>query len=316
MRPTVLLTGGFGNLGGRIAAALHESGNWNIRLASRTMRQAPLWAPNAKVVQIDLINNLGIEEACKNTSLIIHLAALNDREAVANPDMAEAVSGKGTQLLSEAAARANTKHFVFMSTAHVYGSPLVGKFSETSDTKCTHPYATSHLSGENAVAQFHQRGDFLGIRLRCANGYGFPQDKSANVWHALVNDLCKQAVELGSINLQTSGIQQRNFIPISDICTSIPHLVQLDQASLGDGLFNLGIEKSASVFEMATYIAHRSQALLGIDPPISRPQVTAQDNDSDLDFQINKLKLSGFTPMNDIDFEIDNLLRLCQDTRI
>jgi UDP-glucose 4-epimerase len=316
MRPTVLLTGGFGNLGGRIAAAMHESGNWDIKLASRTVRQAPLWAPSAKVVQIDLINNLGIEEACKNTSLIIHLAALNDREAAANPEMAEAVSGKGTQLLSEAAARAGTKHFVFMSTAHVYGSPLVGELSETSDTNCTHPYATSHLTGENVVAQFHHRGDFLGIRLRCANGFGFPQDKSANIWHALVNDLCKQAVELGSINLQTSGIQHRNFIPISDICAAIPHLIQLDQANLGDGLYNLGSAKSASVYEMANYIAHRSQAVLGIDPPISRPPVTPKDNGSDLDFQINKLISSGFTPVNNIDFEIDNLLRFCQETRI
>lgn len=315
MRPTVLLTGGFGNLGGRIAATLHESGNWNIRLASRTAHRAPLWAPSAEVVHMDLINNLGVEDACKDTSLIIHLAALNDREAAANPEMAEAVSGKGTQLLSESAARSGTTHFVFMSTAHVYGSPLVGELSETSATKCTHPYATSHLSGENVVAQFHQRGDFLGIRLRCANGFGFPQDKSANIWHALVNDLCKQAVEQGSITLQTSGIQQRNFIPISDVCASIPHFVRLDQAKLSDGLFNLGIANSTSVYEMAKYIAHRSQAVLGVDPPISRPQVTPEDNGSDLDFQINKLISSGFTPMNNIDFEIDNLLRLCQETR-
>ena len=315
MRPTVLLTGGFGNLGGRIAAAMHESGNWNIRLASRTMRHAPLWAPHAEVVHMDLTNNLGVEEACKKTSLIIHLAALNDREAAANPDMAEALLSKGTRFLSEAAARAGTTHLVFMSTAHVYGSPLIGEISETSDTKCTQPYATSHLSGENVIAQSHRRGDFLGIRLRCANGFGFPQDKSANIWHVLVNNLCKQAVEQGFITLQTSGIQQRNFIPIGDICASIFHLVRLDQAILGDGLFNLGITKSTTVYEMAKYIAHRSQAVLGIDPPISRPHVTAEDNGSDLDYQINKLISTGFTPMNNIDFEIDNLLRLCQESR-
>ncbi|NBW91923.1 MAG: KR domain-containing protein, partial [Actinobacteria bacterium] len=41
MSTSVLLVGGFGNLGGRIAHHLAEKSDCNIVLASRTKREAP-----------------------------------------------------------------------------------------------------------------------------------------------------------------------------------------------------------------------------------------------------------------------------------
>ena len=54
MSATVLLVGGFGNLGGRIAAHLHETADINLVLSSRFHRSAPQWAPDARVIQLDL----------------------------------------------------------------------------------------------------------------------------------------------------------------------------------------------------------------------------------------------------------------------
>ena len=82
MKPTVLLTGGFGNLGCRIAAEIHRSGDWNIRLATRSIRPSPLWAPAAEVVSLDLRSAAEIEIACTGVSVIIHLAKMLGRAVV------------------------------------------------------------------------------------------------------------------------------------------------------------------------------------------------------------------------------------------
>ena len=313
MKPVVLLTGGFGNLGCRIAAELHRSGNWSIRLASRTLRPSPPWAPDAEIIKLDLSTSSEIENACSGVSAVIHLAALNDRDAYANPDLAELVSGTGTQLLVQSAARAGVGRILFMSTAQVYGSPLEGSISESSPTKSTHPYGTSHLSGELAVKQAHERGQILGVRLRCANGFGFPLDISANIWHALVPDLCKQSTTTGKIILNSSGIQQRNFVPIDDIVNAVIHFLDIAPAKIGDGLFNLGGPRSYSLLEIAKIIADRSQVVLGHTPDISHKAANPADKHELLDFKIDKLIATGFSPKNNINFEIDNLLQLCKD---
>lgn len=313
MKPTVLLTGGFGNLGGRVASALHLSGNWNIRLASRTHTAPPIWAPDAATVKLDLLNRDDVELACSGVSAIIHLAALNDRQAAADPHLAEAISGAGTKLLTDAAARQGVDRFVFMSTTHVYGAQLQGIVTEKTPTVNTHPYATSHLSGEREVAKRHQGGDFAGIVLRCANGFGVPMDPAVNIWHVLVNDLCNQVAVDGSMTLRSSGLQERNFIPIADICSAILHFLHIDAHRVGDGLFNLGGPKSIAVLEMAQIIAERSRSVLNIDPPINRPHQTEQEVSIPLDYRIDKLLSTGFSCVNDINFEIDQLLKMCKN---
>ena len=310
MKPTVLLTGGFGNLGCRIAAEIHRSGDWNIRLATRSIRPSPLWAPAAEVVSLDLRNAAEIEIACTGVSAIIHLAALNDREAFANPELAELISGTGTQLLVQSASRAKVDRILFMSTAQVYGSPLTGTINELSPTHCTHPYGTSHLSGELAVKQAHESGDLLGIRLRCANGFGFPLDISANIWHALVPDLCKQSATTRKMHLNSSGVQQRNFLPVSDIAQAVIHFLHLPSSNIHDGLFNLGGPRSYSLIEMANMIAERSQAILGHTPDLTHAAQQPTDSHQQLDFKIDKLIASGFIPENNFNFELDHLLEL------
>ena len=313
MRPTVLLTGGFGNLGGRVASALHLTGNWNIRLASRTHLSPPAWAPDATVVNLDLLNPDQVDIACSGVTSIIHLAALNDRQAAVDPNLAEAISGAGTKLLTDAAAKHKVDRFIFMSTAHVYGSPLQGILTEESLTTNTHPYATSHISGEHAVAERHDKERFLGIRLRCANGFGYPMNPAVDIWHTLVYDLCKQVVATHQMTLRSSGLQQRNFIAVSDICAAILHFLELDATQVEDGLFNLGGSSSTTVLEMATVVAARAHAVLGITATIDRPSPSMNESVIPLDYRIDKLIATGFAPKNVVNEEIDRLLLMCAE---
>ena len=315
MRPVVLLTGGFGNLGGRVAAALHIQGLWDIRLASRSHTLAPAWAPLAEVIHLDVLDAADIARSCKGVTAVVHLAALNDRQAAHDPELAEAVSGRGTHALVNAAIENHVQRFIFMSTAHVYSSPLQGVITESTSTTNQHPYATSHISGEHAVAERHDKKEILGIRLRCANGFGYPMSPNVDIWHTLVYDLCKQVVETHKMTLRSSGLQQRNFIPVGDICAAILHFLQLDAAQVSDGLFNLGGLTSTTVFEMATVVAERAHAVLGIIATIERPHPSSDEPINALDFRINKLAETGFVPKNLINEEIDRLLLVCAENQ-
>jgi UDP-glucose 4-epimerase len=203
-----------------------------------------------------------------------------------------------------------------MSTSHVYGSPLEGTINESSSTHCTHPYATSHLAGEHVVQTKHEQGQLIGLRIRCANGFGFPLDPLVNIWHVLIYDLCRQVASHGSMTLNSSGVQRRNFIPVTDICGAMMHFLTLNQSEIGDGLFNLGGPISNSVLEMAEKVARRSSVVLGIDPQIFRPEVSPTENYGQLDYQISKLISTGFNPANNVDFEIDRLLTMCKELNL
>ena len=313
MKPVVLLTGGFGNLGGRIAAALHDHGGWDIRLASRSHTSAPAWAPLADVMHLDVLDAADVARSCKGITAVVHLAALNDRQAAQDPELAEAVSGRGTEALVNAALENNVQRFIFMSTAHVYSSPLHGVITETTPTTNQHPYATSHILGERAVAEHHNKERFLGIRLRCANGFGYPMNPEVDIWHTLVYDLCKQVVATHLMTLRSSGLQQRNFITVSDICAAIVHFLELDATQMADGLFNLGGLSSTTVLEMATVVAARAHAVLGINATIDRPSPSMEELVIPLDYQINKLIATGFVPKNVVNEEIDRLLLMCAE---
>jgi UDP-glucose 4-epimerase len=264
-------------------------------------------------MHLDVLDAADVARSCKGITAVVHLAALNDRQATHDPESAEAVSGRGTDALVSAAIENNVQRFIFMSTAHVYSSPLHGVITESTPTTNQHPYATSHISGERAVAEHHDKERFLGIRLRCANGFGYPMNPEVDIWHTLVYDLCKQVVATHRMILRTSGLQQRNFIPVSDICAAILHFLQLDAAQVSDGLFNLGGSSSTTVLEMATVVAERAHAVLGITATIDRPNPSTDESVIPLDYQIDKLITTGFVPKNVVNEEIDRLLLMCAE---
>jgi UDP-glucose 4-epimerase len=309
MKPTVLLTGGFGNLGGRITAAIAATSRWNIKLVSRSAVTAPLWAPDAEIIRFDLTSRPLDSTICDGVDAVIHLAALDDRAAKSNVELANDLSGNAMQYLIENATRFNVDRVLFMSTAHVYADSLIGNISEDSVTTSTHPYATSHMLGEQAL--INAESSITGIRIRCANGFGYPIDSRTELKNTLMNDLCQQVVQMGVITLRSSGTQPRNFVPFGDVAAATIHLLELDKTQLGDGLFNVGSTSSCSVLAMAHLVAERARQVLGVDCPIVRPESVEMTEPEMLNYSISKLLATGFSPSNSVDEEIDGLLRSC-----
>ena len=311
MSATVLLVGGFGNLGGRIAAHLSQFQNHQIVLASRKKQAAPLWVKDAQTIQLDVTDPTTFTNIPKSVNCIVQLAATNDVDSAQNPELARTVTTEGTASLLNAAIHNGIERFVYFSTAHVYGAPLQGTFTESSPTHAVHPYATTHLQAELAVGAAHERGEILGIRVRLSNGFGRPMTYEAADWRTLTSDLCRQAVLEKRMEMRTDGLQERNFITKTDIARAVQHLIALPKTDVSNGLFNLGGSGSQTLLAMANMIQERAQKKFGVEIPLHRPEPTNTDSQH-LNFDIHKLLNTGFMLTENALREIDDFLDMIE----
>lgn len=312
----VLITGGFGYLGGRIAVALTREAGFNIRLASRESHSRPTWLPEAEPVRIDLLNPETTPDVMRGIDAVVHLAAMNENDCVKDPSRALLVNGLGTHNILQAAIHAGVQRFVYFSTAHVYGAPLAGHITERTLPRPVHPYAITHHAAEDFVLAANDQGRITGIVVRLSNGIGAPTHPDVNRWTLLVNDLALQVAQTGRIVLRSDGLQRRDFVTLADVGRATGHLLGLDQGVIGDGLFNLGGEASLTVWEMAQRVAARACAINGITPRIERPEPGPEASAPDLMYDAGKLKATGFRLTGDIDGEIDNTLLMAVNGKV
>jgi len=310
MNTRVLLTGGLGYVGGRLALALHEAGYVVYCGTRRNGLSAPAWFPKMLMTNLDWDSIDSLSQACKGVDCVVHLAAMNEIESVHDPVGALQVNGLASLRLLEAAKLADVRRFIYFSTAHVYGSPLQGSIDETTLPRPIHPYAITHKVAEDFVLAMHDRKQIEGAVIRLSNGFGAPVTPDVHRWTLLVNDLCRQAVTTGELRLNSSGTQLRDFITLGDVASAVKHVIQLDAAQLADGLFNLGSGKTMSIFEMTKRVAARWKVLTGHEIAIVRP---AEDDLPPLvlNYRCDKLMATGFTLTSQVDCEIDDTLKLC-----
>jgi len=312
MTKSVLLTGGFGNIGGRFSSFLDASTGYNIRLSTRQKRDAPRWAPRADVVTCDLTQTDSLHVATQGVDTIFHLASLNDRECARDPDLAHRVNVIGTENLVMSAIRHGVKRIIYMSTIHVYGNPLVGEITEARQTNPSHSYGLTHLQAEQLLCSVSP--DIQSVIIRSGNGFGYPMTPDVDIWHIIVNDLCTQAVQQHTMTLNSPSNIQRNFVTLADICRGLLH-VDSDDLGLGRfSTFNLGSLRSRTLRQMADIVAQRCHEKFGLHVNIIE-SVQETDSATELEFNTSRLRQTGFSTTEDFEEEIDGILDMVKSRR-
>jgi UDP-glucose 4-epimerase len=311
----ILVTGGLGYVGGRIILHLLSLGNYEVYISTRrkTVETAGLF-PRGDVSIIDAAqledNNYFFPVIFDS---IIHLAGWNEIDSAKDPVSASEYNIISSLKLLRLAIKNNTKQFIYFSTAHVYGSPLQGNITEKSLARPIHPYAISHKGFEDFVLAARDKGEIDGIVLRLSNSFGAPVWPDVNRWSLLVNDLCKQAIRTGVLRLNSNGLQERDFIPLSDVAAATAFFLETEKTATGNGLFNLSGNCTLTVLEMTSIIKERCREILQKDIPVSLLSggVTGTGT-AHLQLRNDKLKALGFTPRLNTTEEIDNLLIFCK----
>lgn len=307
----ILITGGFGFVGGRLAQHLHQNG-CEVLLGTRSACPSPDWLFQAEVVQTNWRDGRSLEAICAEVDVVIQAAGMNAKDCARSPVEALEVNGLATARLLESACRVGVKKFVYLSTAHVYSGSLSGRLTEDACPRNRHPYATSHVAGENSVLGAYERGETEGVVVRLSNAFGAPAHRGVSCWMLLANDLCRQVVQTQKMVLYSSGSQQRDFLAMTEACHAIGGLATSDLDIGGTGIFNVGAGVSLSVLEMAVIIQHRCEVILGFEPEIQRP-ITARDEQKEpLYFESKYLPQKTKEIMQRNIDEIDSLLVYCQ----
>lgn len=307
-----LITGAGGYVGSRLWRHLLEMGHRSLKLAT----SKPIASPPSAVDAVDIVS-LGnfqerslLEAVCDGVTSIVHLAAPNEVESKRDPQRAIEVTVGGTLNLLEAAQRAGVRRFVYVSTAHVYGAPLRGHLTESCPTRPVHPYAITHRAAEDFVLAASTHRAIEGVVLRLSNAVGAPATADVQRWTLVANDLCRQAVSTKRIVLQSAGLQRRDFVPMADVCRAIQHFVELPSAELRDGLFNVGSGESIRVIDLAERIRHLAVLFLGVPVDIAAPPPAMGEREDELEFEIEKLRSTGFEFAGDLDQELLETLAL------
>ena len=311
MKHNILVTGGMGFVGGRVAQLLAKRGNFRVTLGSRTVQANPCWLVSAKVVEMDWSSQKSLTLACNGVDTVVHLAGMNDTDCLQDPVAALEINAVNTGRLMEAAKVADVKRVIYFSTAHIYGPSLEGEVDESTLPKGRHPYATSHRAAEDVVLAA-ANANMCSIVLRLSNGFGVPAHPEVNAWMLLMNDLCRQSVTLRRMTLRSTGLQRRDFVTLQDVSRVVEHMIDLPNHQIGNGLFNVGSGKSLRVIDMVELIQARCTKVLGYTPEIIRLQSTDVDKSPDLNYRIDKLLSTGFSLSGNPVLEIDEILRMCE----
>jgi len=301
----ILIVGGFGFIGGRLANHFSQSGH-QVVLGSRNESNPPVWLPKVEVAQIKWNDEDALESSCEGVDVIIHAAGMNAQECSADPVAALVFNGVATASLVASSSRAGVKKFIYLSTAHIYSSPLVGNITEKTFPRNLHPYATSHLAGEHALLSASKRGELQGIVLRLSNAYGSPMHQDVNCWMLLVNDLCRQAVEKGEMLLNSSGSQFRDLIPMTTVCNIIHDLIY--KPNIYD-LYNIGSGQAMSICEMANLVKKNCEKILDKDISLSRKEL--KENNDEFQYNVNRLHKENIKHEINHNQEIEDLVQYC-----
>ena len=309
---TVLITGGLGCLGGGLSKYLVDIGYKVIIGTSRKDAKLPNELKNCSLVYTDFDDIDTLANLCHGVEFVIHLATINSQKSQDNPELALKVNGIGTYNLIQASIKSKVKYFVYFSTAHIYGSPLIGEIDEYSLPKPSHPYAITHRLAEDFLLESISNQNIKGSVFRLSNSIGLPLIKEANCWMLFINDVCKKAVVDRHIIIHSNPNIERDFISMNAVFEITEYF--LSEHLIADyPIFNVGSGVSHSLLQLAEIIAGRCEALFGFCPNIIFSENDTAQN-LKLKYKVNKLNSEmGYKVNTNLSPLIDEVLRFCYD---
>jgi UDP-glucose 4-epimerase len=230
---SILVTGGAGYIGSHTVLQLAARGERVVVLddLSTGFRQAVRDVPLVigQVGDRALVDRLLAEH---RVDTIIHFAAHTIvPESVSDPLKYYGNNTCSTRSLLDCAARAGVKHFVFSSTAAVYGIPASGVAAEDSATAPINPYGTSKLMSEWMLRDLCAVTPMRSVILRYFNVAGSDPvgriGQSTRAATLLVKVACEVAVGkrpylsvFGTDYPTPDGTGVRDYIHVEDLATA------------------------------------------------------------------------------------------------
>lgn len=307
----ILITGGLGYLGARIANYLINSEKKVLLGIRSNTNIIPDELKGCEICIFDMADKASLRKACNRVDAIIHLAGMNSEDCNLDPEKAILINSKGTLDLLNAAKESKVKNFIYFSTAHVYRSPLTGFMNEKSQVNPSHSYSISNQIAENYVLAASDDKNLNCTIFRLSNAVGRPLNKGTNCWSLVTNDLCKSVICNRKMQLNSNRHSKRDFISINDICRVVLFFLERQLFLSNTEIYNLSSGDSVSLESLTKLIVSRTTKILGFTPEVVFSSTETKGASSDLEISNKKLKKLGFNISGSIIDEIDDLLIHC-----
>ena len=261
---TILVTGGAGYIGSHMVHALTDAGERVVVLDNLSTGFRFLIPNDVPLV----VGSTGDRELVRNVirrhgiTAVIHFAAsIVVPESVADPLAYYSNNTMNTCSLLGAAVETGVKHFIFSSTAAVYGNPQAVPVREDAATMPISPYGSSKLMSE---IMLHDTGRAYGLRfvvLRYFNVAGAdPKQRTGQSTPAathLIKVACETAlgkrpkIEVFGTDYPTpDGTCIRDYIHVSDLADAHSAALAYLRDDGASATFNCGYGRGASVLEV------------------------------------------------------------------
>jgi len=259
-KPTILIIGGAGFIGGHIAELLIKKGH-KIRVFDNLYRgniekfKSHIASGNIEFVEGDIRYFSRLLEAFKGIEYVYHQVADCINKSLQNPAESFDINVTGTNNIFEAARIAKVKKVIFASSASVYGDPQILPMTEDSPLMPITPYCIGKLTGEN-IAKFYAR--FHGVNyigFRYFNVYGSRQNVDAYYTNVVILFI-KRIMSGQDPIINGDGMQSMDFIHVMDIARA--NILAMERDEVNNEIFNLGTNRSTTVKQLAEILIEAS----------------------------------------------------------
>lgn len=252
----LLLTGANGYVGSELLLTLQAAGH-EVWCVTRTPRQLP-GVPETRQIVHDLCLPLTLPQ--DDFDVVIHAAGANDLQS-RDPAEALALTALTARQCAEFACRQKTPRLLYLSTFQVYGLDE-GRVDETTPCRPRNDYALTHLFAEQWIEQYGRTHSLAYVLARPANISGMPRSGRMQRWTLAPGCFCRDAVEQGRVLVRSTGLQQRDFLPVREVARQLA-AVAADFDTYAGGPVNICAGSALTIAEVARIAAERYEAAFG-----------------------------------------------------
>ena len=260
----VLVTGGAGYIGSHAAKALVGVGERVVIYdnLSAGHRAAARLAGGAStpLIEGDIRDTARVASAIRDHDLdaVLHFAAwLSVSDSVRDPVGYYGNNVLGALSVLEAVRTTGAKHFVFSSTAAVFGNPEETPITETHPTRPINAYGETKLAIERALPHYARAYGLQWMALRYFNAAGADPDGVLGEHHEPETHIVPKAIDaaLGRGDFQVFGDDYdtpdgtcvRDYVHVTDLASAHVLALRALRTGAAPSVYNLANGRATSV---------------------------------------------------------------------